>query len=815
MKKYNVTGMSCAACSARVEKAVKGVSGVTLCEVNLLTGRMNVEGGSDGDIISAVTAAGYGISADGERGEKKQSSSSEHKPIILRLIFSLLFLIPLMYVSMGYVMWDFPLPAYFRENPVSIALLEMTLTAVIMIINQRFFISGAKAVRNLSPNMDTLVALGSGVSFLYSLYLLFVMIGEGAHGAHYLHELYFESAAMILTLITVGKLLESIAKGKTTGALRELMSLTPETVRVKRDGKEEIIESKFAVIGDEFIVRPGERVALDGVVISGESALDQSSLTGESLSVEKSVGDAVFASSMNTYGSLHIRATKVGDDTAMAKVIKAVEDAASSKAPIAKVADRVSAVFVPAVLLIAFVTTIIWLFVNNSFGYALERGISVLVISCPCALGLATPVAIMVASGIGAKRGILFKNATSLEGLGRVKVVALDKTGTLTDGRMQVGEIIPLEAEREELISVAYSLERESEHPLARAITEYAETRGAVPLSVSGFSALVGSGVSADFEGEALFGASYKYISERFSLPEKAKENYERLSGEGKTPLFFTRGKRVLGIIAVYDKLGAESAEAVAELRAMNIKTVMLTGDNERTAAAIGREAGVDGIIAGVLPDGKADAIKKLSGEGPCAMVGDGINDAPALTAADVGIAIGSGTDIAIDSADVVLTRSGLSALTDAIKLSRRALRTVHLSLFWAFIYNVIGIPLAAGAFISLFGWELTPMFGALAMSLSSFSVVMNALSLNVQNIFAKKQKQNKKEQKQMTKEFKVDGMMCPHCEAHVKTALEAIDGVESCVASHKEKRVTLTLSKDVPDTVIKDTIVKEGYSVL
>ena len=816
MKKYKVTGMSCAACSSRVEKAVKGVDGVTLCEVNLLTGSMRVEGGDDGAIVSAVIGAGYGISEDSAASAKsKKEPSDENKKIILRLVFSLVFLVPLMYVSMGYVMWNFPLPAYFRENPVSVALLEMILAAPVMIINQRFFISGAKAVKNLSPNMDTLVALGSGASFLWSLYLLFVMIGEGAHSAHYLHELYFESAAMILALITVGKLLESIAKGKTTSALRELMSLTPETVRVIRDGKEEIIESSLAAVGDEFIVRPGERVALDGVVISGASALDQSALTGESVPVEKSEGDSVFASSMNTYGVLRIRATKVGDDTAMAKVIKAVEDAASSKAPIAKVADKVSAVFVPAVLTIAFITTIIWLFVNNSLGYALERGISVLVISCPCALGLATPVAIMVASGIGAKRGILFKNATALEELGKVGVIAIDKTGTLTSGKMQVGEVIALDSDESELLSVALSLEEHSEHPLARAVVEYARQKGAPLLDTTSFSALVGSGVSAVIDGETCLGASHKYISERISLTDEAESEYCRLADEGKTPLFFAKGDRLLGIIAVYDKLGEESRAAISEIKAMNIKTVMLTGDNERTAAAIGAEAGVDRIIAGVLPDGKADVIKQLASEGAVAMVGDGINDAPALTAANVGVAIGSGTDIAIDSADVVLKRSGLSSLADAIKLSRRALRTVHLSLFWAFIYNVIGIPLAAGAFIALLGWELTPMFGALAMSLSSFSVVMNALSLNVQNIFGKKQKQDKKEKKQMTKEFKVDGMMCPHCEAHVKAALEAIDGVVSCVASHKEKKVTVTLSKDVSDTAIKDAIVKEGYSVL
>ncbi len=815
MKKYKVTGMSCAACSARVEKAVKGVMGVTLCEVNLLTGSMRVEGGDGDAITAAVVGAGYGISEadEAEKTVEKKPASTENRSVVMRLVFSLLFLLPLMYVSMGYVMWDFPLPSYFEKNPVAVALLELTFAAAVMVINQKFFISGTKAALKGAPNMDTLVMLGSGASFIWSLYLIFVMIGEGAHSAHYLHELYFESAAMILALITVGKLLESIAKGKTTDALRELMSLTPETVRVIRDGKEEIIQSKFGQVGDEFIVRPGERIALDGVVISGESAADQSALTGESVPVEKSEGSAVYASSVNTYGSLRCRATKVGEDTAMAKVIRAVEDAASSKAPIAKIADKVSAIFVPAVLIIALVTTLIWLFVNNSLGYALERGISVLVISCPCALGLATPVAIMVASGIGAKRGILFKNATALEQLGKAKVIALDKTGTLTSGRMQVGEIIPLDAQEEELISVAYSLERESEHPLARAIVEYARKEGAPLIEASGFCALVGSGVFAMLDGEEALGASYKYISEKYSLTERAETEYRRLADEGKTPLFFAKGKRVLGIIAVYDKIAEESRAAVSELDGMNIKTVMITGDNERTARAIGKEAGIDRIIAGVMPDEKASAVKSLSSEGVVAMVGDGINDAPALTAADVGVAIGSGTDIAMDSADVVLTHSGISSLTDAVKLSRRALRTIHLNLFWAFIYNVLGIPLAAGAFIALLGWELTPMFGALAMSLSSFSVVMNALSLNVQNIF-KNTKTDKKEKKKMIKTFKVDGMMCPHCEAHVKSAVEAIEGVELCEASHKEKRVTVTLKADVADSVIREAVTKAGYTV-
>ena len=809
--------MSCAACSARVEKAVKAVEGVTLCEVNLLTGSMRTDGGETEKIVSAVIGAGYGIAEETEKKSKEKASlPTENRALVTRLISSLLFLIPLMYISMGYVMWGFPLPSYFRENPSAVALLEMLLTIFVLVINRKFFISGVRAVMNRAPNMDTLVALGSGASFVWSVYLLFVMIGEKGDGAaHYLHELYFESAAMILTLITVGKLLESIAKGKTTSALTALMSLTPETVRVVREGREEVIESELALVGDEFIVRPGERIALDGVVISGESAVDESALTGESVPAEKAEGSAVYASSMNTYGALRCRATHVSRDSAMAKVIRAVEEAASSKAPIAQLADKVSAIFVPAVLIVALITTIIWYFVNNSFGYALERGISVLVISCPCALGLATPVAIMVASGIGARRGILFKNATALENLGKVKTVALDKTGTLTTGKMQVGEVIPLDSSEGELISLAYSLERESEHPLARAIVEYAEKNGAGLLDIGGFSALVGSGVSATVDGESALGASHKYISEKLSLPERAETEYRRLADEGKTPLFFAKGEKLFGIIAVYDKIGEESRRAVLTLSEMNIKAVMITGDNERTARAIGREAGIEKIIAGVLPDGKAEAVKALSSEGSVAMVGDGINDAPALISADVGVAIGSGTDIAMDSADIVLTRSGLSSLTDAIKLSRRAITTIRLSLFWAFIYNTLGIPLAAGAFIPLFGWELSPMFGALAMSLSSFSVVMNALSLNVQNIFGKKTNETEyKETKKMTKTFNVEGMMCPHCEAHVKAALEAIPGIESCTASHKEKKVTVTLTSDVEDGVIAAEIVKAGYTV-
>ena len=813
MEKFKVTGMSCAACSARVEMAVLKVEGVSFCEVNLLTGDMRTEGGERQKIIDAVIAAGYGIGTDSEKkAEGYGPMDSERKKVLLRLIFSASILLLLMYVSMGQVMWDFPMPEYFAENPSASALLMLILSSAVLVINQRFFISGVRAVINRAPNMDTLVALGSGVSFLWSVYILFVMLGAEGDGKRYLSELYFESAAMIVTLITLGKLLEAIAKGKTTSALNSLMKLTPETVSVVREGKETLIESRFAVVGDEFIVRPGERIALDGVVISGESAVDESALTGESVPSEKTVGSAVYASSINTCGSLRCRATKVGEDTAMAKVIKIVSEASSSKAPIAKAADRVAAVFVPAVLIVAALTVVTWLFVNNSLGYALERGISVLVISCPCALGLATPVAIMVGGGIGARRGILFKNAAALERLGRVSAVALDKTGTLTTGKMQVGEIIPYSASEEELISLSLSLEQKSEHPLALAIVEYARKRGAFASDAESFSAILGSGVTAVIGGERAYGGSYAFINEKFTLPPTAKNDYERLADEGKTPLFFTLGERFFGIIAIYDKLSEGSFEAIAELKAMGIKTVMLTGDNERTALGIGREAGVDSVIAGVLPEMKAEAIAKLKGEGAVAMVGDGINDAPALAEADIGIAIGKGTDIAIESAQVVLIHSGISSLADAIKLSRHTLSVIHQNLFWAFIYNGLGIPLAAGAFIALFGWELTPMFGALAMSLSSFSVVMNALSLNIKNIFGKKTKKEKN--LKMTKVFKVEGMMCPHCEAHVQAALVSIDGVESALASHKEGKVTVTLTKDVADSALTEAITKAGYTV-
>ena len=813
VKKFKVIGMSCAACSARVDKAVRAVGGVQSCEVNLLTGDLKVVGGKSEDIISSVIGAGYGILDSNDRAESvKGRLGGEIKGLIIRLILSALFMLPLFYISMGYNMWGFWLPRFISERPVVIATMQLTLCLIIILINRRFFISGFKAAIKASPNMDTLVALGSGISFLWSIYVFAVMIADKTSAAHRLHELYFESSAMILVFITLGKLLESIAKGKTTSAISALMSLTPDTVRVIREGKEEVIESALAVVGDEFTVRPGERIAIDGVVVDGESSVDESMLTGESLPCEKSKGSSVYASSVNSSGFLRCRATAVGENTSMAKVVRAVEDAAASKAPIAKIADRVSAVFVPTVLIIALITAIIWFFVNNSLGYALERGISVLVISCPCALGLATPVAIMVASGIGAKRGILFKNATALEELGKVSKVAFDKTGTLTEGRMQISELALLHGKEEDMLSLAYSLEKNSEHPIGRAIADHAEKRGAEILTVEGFTALVGFGVCGVIDGEKCIGASYKYFSENFILTDREKREYERIAGEGKTPIFFSRGEKIVGIISVFDLPRIESREVVFSLSQAKISSVMITGDNPITARAIGDKVGIDKIYAGVLPTEKSSIVTELSRSGAVAMVGDGINDAPALTAANVGVAIGSGTDIAMESADVVLSHGSLSSLVDAIRLSRRALITVKLSLFWAFIYNVIGIPLAAGAFIWLLGWELTPMFGALAMSLSSFSVVMNALSLNVQNIFGDNKK---KEIKDMTKIYNVEGMMCPHCEAHVKAALEAIDGVALCEASHKDKRVTLTLSGEVDDAVIKNAITKAGYTVL
>ena len=821
MKKYTVTGMSCAACSARVEGAVSKVFGVKSCSVNLLTGSMTVEGGEESEIISAVVKAGYGVKADANTFPKMKEEN-EYKPIVLRLVFSAALLLILMYVSMGHVMWSFPLFEVFTKNPISIAIIELILSALILVINQRFFISGIKGIINRAPNMDTLVALGSGVSFIYSTVLLFAMcVSTDPH--HYLHELYFESAAMIVTLITVGKLLESIAKGKTTSAVKSLMSLTPDTARVLRDEKEIIIPTGDVRIGDIIVLYPGDRVPTDLRVIKGESVADESSLTGESMPSEKTVGSTLYAGTVNLSGHLVCEATKVGEDTAMAKVVKMVSDASATKAPIAKIADRVSAVFVPTVLILALITGAVWFFIDGEIGHALMRAISVLVISCPCALGLATPVAIMVGSGIGARGGVLFKNATALEALGSVKTVALDKTGTITRGEPSVTDIIPVSVDGEELIAIAYSIEKKSEHPLARAVCVYAEENKAPYTEADSFKALVGSGVYAEIGGEEIYGGSYKFINEKFAVSDKERIAAEGLMNDGKTPLFFTRGGTILGIIGVSDTVKPDSKEAISEFKRLGIKTVMLTGDGERTARAIASSVGIDEVIAGVMPDEKADTVARLSKGGRVAMVGDGINDAPALTSATVGIAIGTGTDIAIESAEVVLMDDSLLDAVRAVKLSRATMKTIKENLFWAFIYNVIGIPLAAGVFIPILGWELEPMFGALAMSLSSFSVVMNALRLNLKPIFKKKKAVKREENKEitvkteentMTKTMKIEGMMCPHCEARVKSTLEALDCVASAEVSHKTGEAVVTLTKDASNEELTKVITDAGYSV-
>ncbi len=829
MKTYKVTGMTCSACSARVEKAVSSLEGVSHCSVNLLTETMSVDGSDDESIISAVKAAGYGI-AETEKIKSGNSDgnteSAERKSIVLRLTLSVVILLPLMYISMGYVMWGWRLPLLLTENPVSIAILQLILSGLILLINQKFFISGFRAVLNKAPNMDTLVAMGSGVSYIWSIYILFLMCFAETKDAarHYLHELYFESAGMILTMITIGKLLESIAKGRTTDAIKGLMKLTPDTASVIRDGKEITVKTSDIKIGDKFVLRPGMRVPVDGIVLEGESSVDESMLTGESLPIEKSAGAQVYCATVNLSGYVICEAVSVGEDTSMAKIIKMVSDASATKAPIAKAADRVSGIFVPAVLGIAVISTLLWVILsNNGIGYALARGISVLVISCPCALGLATPVAIMVGSGIGAKGGVLFKNATALEVLGRVKTVLLDKTGTVTKGEPRVTDVIALEDENE-LISLAYSLEKRSEHPLAAAITAYAEERGARARSIDGFAALVGSGVFGNADGADIFGGSYKALSERAEPTEEIKKLYERLSGEGKTPIFFAKNNKPIGVIAVADIIKEDSAEAIHELRKMGVKTVMLTGDNERTARRIAEIAEVDEVIAGVLPDGKEAVVRAYKEKGRVAMVGDGINDAPALTSADVGIAIGRGTDIAIESADVVLMHSSLMDVSASVRLSRAALKTIHENLFWAFIYNAVGIPLASGLFIPIFGWELAPMFGAAAMSLSSFTVVMNALRLNFKRIFPKNVNKNlqileikteKEEVKKMTKTLKIEGMMCPHCEARVKTLLLGLDGVITAEVSHKEGTAAVTSEKEITNEKLTDLITNAGYKVI
>lgn len=838
MEQYIVTGMSCAACSARVEKAVSQVPGVTSCSVSLLTNSMSVEGSAlSEEIITAVQNAGYGADLKNAKQNQHDRTNSiedtlkdKETPILKkRLIASLGFLIILMYVSMGHMMWGWPLPSFFNNNHIAMGLLQLLLTIVIMVINQKFFTSGFKSLWRRTPNMDTLVALGSTAAFIYSTFALFAMTDAQVKGnadavMSYMHEFYFESAAMILALITVGKMLEARSKGKTTNALKGLMQLAPKTATLIRDNKEIAVPVEQVAIGDIFVVRPGENIPVDGVILDGDSAVDESTLTGESIPVDKSVGNTVSAGTLNQSGFIRCEATRVGEDTTLSQIIQMVSNAAASKAPIAKVADKVSGVFVPAVITIAVITVIIWLLLGQTIGFALARGISVLVISCPCALGLATPVAIMVGNGMGAKNGILFKTAVSLEECGKTKIVALDKTGTITKGAPTVTDIIPANGITEaKLLQLAYSLEKKSEHPLAHAINQRAEKDAVSPDDVSDFTALPGNGLSASNNRVMLYGGNYNFISSRISIPDEIKKQSEKLSEEGKTPLFFSSDDTLFGIIAVADVIKDDSPQAIREMQNMGIHVVMLTGDNERTAKAIGTLAGVDEVIADVLPDGKENVIQKLKQKGKVIMVGDGINDAPALTSADIGIAIGAGTDIAIDAADIVLMKSRLLDVPAAIRLSRATLRNIHENLFWAFIYNVIGIPLAAGVFINVLGWQLNPMFAAAAMSLSSFSVVTNALRLNFLRIHDSKRnhkinnKQNnitKKESKVMNKTLKIEGMMCSHCEMHTKKALEALDGVTNAEVSHESGTAVVTLEKDIADDILKQAVSEQGYKV-
>ncbi len=830
MKQYQVTGMSCAACSARVEKAVSKVPGVTACSVSLLTNSMGVEGtAGEQAVIAAVEAAGYGASVKGAPAAAAPAADdplADHETPALkrRLYSSLVFLVALMYLSMGHMMWGWPAPAFLAENHVAMGLVQLLLTAIIMVINQRFFISGFKSLWHRSPNMDTLVALGSTASFVYSVYALFAMTGAQARGdaaqvMGWMHEFYFESAAMILTLITVGKMLEARSKGRTTDALKGLMKLAPQTATLLVEGQERTVPIGDVKQGDLFVVRPGENIPVDGVVLEGHSAVNESALTGESIPVDKAEGDAVSAATVNQSGFLRCQATRVGEDTTLSQIIRMVSDAAATKAPIAKVADRVSGVFVPVVIAIALIATAVWLATGADFGYALARGISVLVISCPCALGLATPVAIMVGNGKGAKNGILFKTAVSLEEAGKVRVVALDKTGTITTGQPRVTDVLPAPGVTDEqLIAAAYALEQKSEHPLAHAVVERAQNLGLKAQEVSDFAALPGNGLTAMLDGEALSGGSLAFISGRTEVSGDMRAQADHLSGEGKTPLLFSRGGRLLGMIAVADAIKPESPQAVRELQNMGIRVVMLTGDNQRTAEAIGRQAGVDQVIAGVLPDGKESVIRSLQSQGKVAMVGDGINDAPALTRADIGIAIGAGTDVAIDAADVVLMNSHLTDVPAAIRLSRATLRNIHENLFWAFIYNIIGIPLAAGVFIPLLGWQLNPMFGAAAMSLSSFCVVSNALRLNLFDPHsARKDHKIKfaKEPKTMQKTLKIEGMMCTHCSGRVKKALEELPGVVSAEVSHENGTAVVTMSAPVDDATLKKAVEDQGYQVV
>lgn len=833
--------MSCAACSSRVEKAVSKVPGVTSCSVSLLTNSMGVEGtASEQEIIKAVTDAGYGASKKGEGTAKTQSSSVSAGEDMLkdrttpalkkRLIASLGFLIVLMYFSMGHMMWGWPVPGFMKDNHVMMGLLQMLLTIAVMVINQKFFISGFKGLIHRAPNMDTLVALGSGASFVYSTYALFAMTDAQMHGdmdavMSYMHDFYFESAAMILALITVGKMLEARSKGKTTDALKGLMKLAPKTAVVIRGEKEVQVSIEQVQKGDCFVVKPGENIPVDGEVIEGNSAVNESALTGESIPVDKAVGDKVSAATVNQSGYLKCRATRVGEDTTLSQIIQMVSDAAATKAPIAKIADRVSGVFVPMVITIAVLTIIVWLIAGQSIGFALSRGIAVLVISCPCALGLATPVAIMVGNGMGARNGIMFKTAVSLEETGKMQIVALDKTGTITSGEPKVTDIIPAAGVTEDtLLKCAYALENKSEHPLARAILENAKEENAGIEEVTGFQALPGNGLTAILDGHTLYGGNHTFISSKVSVDGDIQKKAEKLAEAGKTPLFFGNEDRLLGVIAVADVIKEDSPQAIKELQNMGIHVVMLTGDNERTAKAIGQQAGVDEVIAGVLPEGKEQVIRKLKEKGKVAMVGDGINDAPALTRADMGIAIGAGTDVAIDAADVVLMKSRLSDVPAAIRMSRATLRNIHENLFWAFFYNIIGIPLAAGVWYPLFGWKLNPMFGAAAMSLSSFCVVSNALRLNLFKMYdaskdkklkaKKEKKRSKKEDKTMKKIMHIEGMMCGHCEAAVKKALEALPQVDEAVVSHEAGTAELTLNAQIADDVLKKTVEDKDYAV-
>ncbi len=850
MEQFTVTGMSCAACSARVEKAVSKVPGVTSCSVSLLTNSMGVEGTADAQaIIQAVLDAGYGAAKKGAASEMHSGSVSQdaedmlkdrETPVLKRRLYtSLGFLLVLMYFSMGHMMWEWPVPEFFAHNHVAVGLLQLILSAIIMVINQKFFISGFKSLWNKAPNMDTLVAMGSMASFIYSTYALFAMTGAQLHGdsehvMSYMHEFYFESAAMILTLITVGKMLEARSKGKTTDALKSLMKLAPKTATIVKDGVEMEMSIDQVHKGDVFVVRPGENIPVDGIVLEGSSAVNEAALTGESIPVDKVAGDRVSAATVNQSGFIRCEATRVGEDTTLSQIIQMVSDAAATKAPIAKVADKVSGVFVPAVISIAVITFVVWMIAGQTFGFALARAISVLVISCPCALGLATPVAIMVGNGMGAKHGIMFKTAVSLEETGKMEIVALDKTGTITSGEPKVTDLIPASGiSEEELLRLAYALEQKSEHPLAKAVLQKAEELQMQAEEVSDFQALPGNGLSAVLYGSLLLGGNLKFISSKAQIPAEIKSRAEKLAEEGKTPLFFCRDGKLIGVIAVADVIKEDSPRAVKELQNMGIHVVMLTGDNERTARAIGTQAGVDEVIAGVLPDGKESVIRKLKEKGKVAMVGDGINDAPALTRADIGIAIGAGTDIAIDAADVVLMKSRLSDVPAAIRMSRATLRNIHQNLFWAFFYNAVGIPLAAGLWYPVFGWKLNPMFGAAAMSLSSFCVVTNALRLNLFKMYdASKDKKIKnhvslepealeniteetKEDLNMTKTMKIEGLMCMHCDARVKKCLEALDQVAEAVVNHETGTAVVTLNAAVADEILKKTVEDQDYKVL